>query len=168
MDLTHLFITVLHIRKDIAYETASTIITARQRLIQPKLARVSSSDRSIDDSLESKTYLSEEDDDRSISSGIISNEDSGSIFSENSDDNQRRDQNHFPKIINGKNRQFRSNKDGDSSDSHSIMNRITSYLSEVDWRVYNYITKHFLQNGSSACATNRSKRLFILNLSISR
>lgn len=146
LDLTRLFITVLHLRKDIAYETASTIIAARQRLIQPILADESSSNRSIDDSLESNTYSSDEDDDRSVSSGIISDKESETLSNENS---EHRDQkHHFPKNIQGKDRLIDSNKNTDSSNSHPIMNRITSYLSEVDWRVYNYITKHFLQNGS--------------------
>ena len=29
-----------------------------------------------------------------------------------------------------------------------VMRRMTTYLSEVDWRVFQYLTQHFLQNGN--------------------
>lgn len=94
-----------------------------------------------------------DDDDQSVSSGMMSIEESDTILSENdrasrSLSEEDTDSNHFPMNINRKNYQFHTNKNIFSSNSQPIMNRITSYLSEVDWRVYNYITKHFLQHGS--------------------
>lgn len=141
--MAHIFITFLHIRKDIAHEIASTIITARQHLIQP-ISTQKSSSSSI---LQSKSDLDEDSDVKSISSGIITSEDSQTIISEHSsisssisDDEHQRN---IPKNYNSY-----LNKNISSSNSQQIMNRIITYLSEVDWRVFNYITKYFLQNGS--------------------
>ncbi len=142
--MAHIFITFLHIRKDIAHEIASTIIATRQRLIQPISKQKSSSSTIII----SKTHISDESDNNdnaSISSGIVTAEDS-SISSSISDNNDEH-QNNFPEVIGRKKYNLYTNKSISSSNSQCIMNRITSYLSEVDWRVFNYITKHFLQNG---------------------
>jgi hypothetical protein len=133
LDLTHIFITFLHIRKDIASEIASAIISARQRLIQPISTQKSSSSTIIDDN---------DDDDQSASSGIITAEESDTIISEN-DDKDHADQNYFP-IMTSRNENIYS------SSSQRVMSRITAYLSEADWRVYNYLTKHFLQNGKQS------------------
>lgn len=135
LDLAHIFITFLHIRKDIAHEIASIIISARQHLIQPI---------SIEKSSSSSIVLSNENDDLSISSGIVTGEESDTVISEHSsvsnsiNDNNEQDQNKIHSYL---------NKNIYSSNSQQIMNRMTSYLSEVDWRVFNYITKYFLQNG---------------------
>ncbi len=145
--MAHIFITFLHIRKDIAYKIASTIIASRQDLIQTISTQKSSSS--------AKTHISEENDNdiESISSGIITAEDCDTIVSENSsisrsisDDNDE-DENNFPDIIRRKKYNLCTNKNICLSNSQRIMSRITTYLSEVDWRVFNYITKHFLQNG---------------------
>ncbi len=144
MDLAHIFITFLHIRKDIAYEIASTIVTARQNLIRTIPTEKSSSN----------TIIAEENDgdDTSISSGIVTVEDSDTIVSENnsisrstSDDDE--DQNISTNVIGRKKYDLYKNKIFSSSNSERIMSRIINYLSEVDWRVFNYITKHFIQNG---------------------
>ncbi len=145
MDLAHIFITFLHIRKDIAYEIASTIVTARQNLIRTIPTEKSSSN----------TIIAEENDgdDTSISSGIVTVEDSDTIVSENSsisrstsDDDE--DQNISTNVIGRKKYDLYKNKIFSSSNSERIMSRIINYLSEVDWRVFNYITKHFIQNGN--------------------
>jgi hypothetical protein len=144
LDLAHIFITFLHIRKDIAYEIASTIVTARQNLIRTIPTEKSSSN----------TIIAEENDgdDTSISSGIVTVEDSDTIVSENnsisrstSDDDE--DQNISTNVIGRKKYDLYKNKIFSSSNSERIMSRIINYLSEVDWRVFNYITKHFIQNG---------------------
>ncbi len=154
--MAHIFITFLHIRKDIAHEIASTIITARERLIQPISTEKSSSSTIIDNNIISKTHMSEENDndDASISSGIVTAEDSDTVVSENcstsrsiNDDDNDEDQNNFPDIIRRKKYNLHTNKNIHSSNSQHIMSRMISYLSETDWRVFNYITKHFLQNG---------------------
>jgi hypothetical protein len=138
--LAHIFITFLHIRKDIANEIASTIIAARQHLIQP----ISTSSSTIIDN-----------DDQSASSGIITTEESDTMISKNdstsrsiSDDNDLEDQNYFPIMASRKNYNLYTNKNISSSSAQCVMSRMTAYLSEADWRVYNYITKHFLQNGT--------------------
>ena len=148
-------IAFLHLRKDIAYETASTIIAARQRLIQPLSTDESSSSNTVDDSVESKMRMGDDDSDRSVSSGVSTSDENDTLISEYdqtsrsiSDDSGHKNRNHFPIITSTKNYRFYTNKNICSSNSQRVMNRITSYLSEVDWRVYNYITKHFLQNGS--------------------
>jgi len=147
LDLAHIFITFLHIRKDIAYEIAATIIAARQDLIQTISIQKSSSS--------AKTHISEENDNdvESISSGIMTAEDSDTIMSENSsisrsisDDNDE-DENNIPDIIRRKKYNLHTKKNICSSNSQRIMSRMTTYLSEIDWRVFNYITKYFLQNG---------------------
>jgi len=150
LDLAHIFITFLHIRKDIAYEIASTIITARQHLIRTIPTEKSSSNTIIEENFRSNTHIAEENDgdDTSISSGIVTVEDSDTIVSENSSISRStseddEDQN----VIGRKKYDLYKNKIFSSSNSERIMSRIINYLSEVDWRVFNYITKHFLQNG---------------------
>ncbi len=151
MDLAHIFITFLHIRKDIAYEIASTIIDARQRLIPPIATENSSSSTMIDNNITSKTRLSEENDndDASISSGIVTAEESDTVISENSGPSRSisDDQNNFPDFIQRKKYNLYMNKNISPSNPQRMMSRMTSYLSEADWRVFHYITKHFLQNG---------------------
>jgi hypothetical protein len=115
-------------RKDLAYEIASTIIAARQRLVSPISIQKSSS--IIDKKSMSHTHIN---DDTSISSGIVTGEDS-TVSESISDDDED--------VIRTK-----KNKNRMNYSSQRIMNRITTYLSEVDWRVFNYITKNFLQNG---------------------
>ncbi len=149
MDLAHIFITFLHIRKDIAYEIASTIIDARQRLIRQIPTQKSSSNAIINEKLISNEQ--NDIDDASISSGIVTGDESDTIVSENSntsrsisDDDE--DQNNMPDVIKRNKYNLYENKHIDSSKSQH-MSRITKYLSEADWRVFNYITKHFLQDG---------------------
>ncbi len=157
MDLAHIFITFLQIRKDIAYEIASIIITARQHLIRTIPTEKSSSNTTIDKNFRSNTHIAEEkdDDDASISSGIVTVEDSDTVMSENSsisrstsDDDE--DQNISTDVIGRKKYDLYKNKIFCSSNSERIMSRIINYLSEADWRVFNYITKHFLQNGKTS------------------
>jgi hypothetical protein len=139
LDLAHVFITFLHIRKDIAYEIASTIIDARQRLIRQIPTQESLSNKDMNEENDS--------DDASISSGIITADvsDNSSTSRSISDDDE--DQNNIPEIMKRKKYSLFKNKMIDSSNSQRVMNRITTYLSEADWRVFNYITKHFLQDG---------------------
>lgn len=42
---------------------------------------------------------------------------------------------------------FHKHKFAHPSNSLPVMRRMTTYLSEVDWRVFHYLTEHFLQNG---------------------
>ncbi|CAF3669561.1 unnamed protein product [Rotaria sp. Silwood1] len=143
LDLAHTFINFLHIRKDIAYEIASTIIDARQRLVPSKLTQKSSSSTNIDENFLSNIYINEENDndDTSISSGIITAEDSDTIVNENSKTSRSISDSRTKYNLDKKKIFYLSN-------SQRIMNRIITYLSEVDWRVFNYLTKHFLQNGT--------------------
>ncbi|CAF4265277.1 unnamed protein product, partial [Rotaria sp. Silwood2] len=146
LDLAHIFINFLHIRKDIAYEIASTIIDARQRLIQLNPTEKSSSTTNIDENFISDIHINDENDndDTSISSGIVTAEDSDTIVNENNKTSKSISNN----SDSDRRKTYYVNKNKIFSLSHSqrIMNRITTYLSEVDWRVFNYITKHFLQN----------------------
>ncbi|CAF4450047.1 unnamed protein product, partial [Rotaria sp. Silwood2] len=148
LDLAHIFINFLHIRKDIAYEIASTIIDARQRLIQLNPTEKSSSTTNIDENFISDIHINDENDndDTSISSGIVTAEDSDTIVNENNKTSKSISNN----SDSDRRKTYYVNKNKIFSLSHSqrIMNRITTYLSEVDWRVFNYITKHFLQNGT--------------------
>ncbi|CAM4915049.1 unnamed protein product [Rotaria socialis] len=135
LDLANIFINFLHIRKDIAYEIASAIIDARQHLIEFPLTEKSSSSTMFDDA--------------SISSSIVTAEDSDTAMNESSYTSRSmskdaKNQNHLKKRRSNP----AKNKITYSSTSQRVMNRIITYLSEVDWRVFNYITKHFLQKST--------------------
>ena len=131
LDLAHSFITFLHMKKDRAHEVASAIINARQYLIRnPQLHTTSSNTMNYKDDVSIA-------DDRSISSGVISVQNSDATLSE---ENSRIDDDD---IFTSDNR----NRNLHNSKSQSIMNRMTTYLSNADWRVFNYITKTFLQDG---------------------
>jgi hypothetical protein len=139
LDLAHVFITFLHIRKDIAYEIASTIIDARQHLIRQIPTQESLSNRDMNEENDS--------DDASISSGIITVDVSENSSTSRSIIDDDEDQNNVPEIMKRKKYSLFKNKMIDLLNSQRVMNRITTYLSEADWRVFNYITKHFLQDG---------------------
>ncbi|CAF0888177.1 unnamed protein product [Adineta ricciae] len=133
LDLAHSFINFLHMKKDRAHEVASAIINARQHLLRnPQQYTTASNTMNYEDDVSVA-------DDRSISSGVISIENSDITLSEedstvNDDDD----------IFTSDNR----SRNLHNSNSQCIMNRISTYLSNVDWRIFNYITKTFLQNGT--------------------
>lgn len=130
----------LHIRKDIAYEIASNIINTREQLVQSMATETSLSSTITERKFMSDMYINEENDrdDTSISSGIITSEDSDTVIHKN-DDDVKNQNNHSDAT--------REKQNNSSNSQSNMMNRITIYLSKVDWRVFNYITKYFLQNG---------------------
>ncbi|CAF1222036.1 unnamed protein product [Adineta ricciae] len=135
LDLAHSFINFLHMKKDYAHEVASAIINARQYLLRyPQQRTTSSNTMNYEDDVSIA-------DDRSLSSGVISIQNSDITLSEQ--DNTVNDDDDDD-LLTSDNR----SRDLHNSKSQCIMNRICTYLSNVDWRIFNYITKTFLRNGS--------------------
>ncbi|CAF0769866.1 unnamed protein product [Adineta steineri] len=155
MELAHIFINFIFLRKDIAYEIASIIIAARRHLL-PSLPIQTSSSTSVNSKNRiSMTSMNDrhDADDTSISFGMVSVENSDTMASENSSTTQSitdddKDHNISMNIIRRKKYDLYKNKTMCSLKSPCVMSRITNYLSKADWRVFNYITKYFLQNGT--------------------
>ena len=154
MDLSYIFTNFLHIRKDIAYEIASAIIDARQRLVQHSTTQKFSSNGIRNENSISNIRVNEEndDDDVSLSSGIISAKDSHTIVKKSSSKSNcisdgDEYQNDNPNNVSINRYNIQRNKILNLTNPQCNMNRMTTYLSEVDWRVFNYITQYFLQKG---------------------
>jgi hypothetical protein len=162
LELAHIFVTFLHMRKDTANEVASIIISARERLRRSLPTPKPSSDSLNDESGRSRTYVNEGDgiEDASISSGVATVDDSTSrsTIDDEEDHNIPRTMNTGAKYDPYKNKWIFP-----SSNSPHTMSRMTAYLSKVDWRVFNYITKYFLQNGTTFCILHK-RRTVVLSI----
>ena len=148
LDLAHSLINFLHMKKDHAHEVASAILNARRYLLRnPQQHTTSSNTMNYEDDVSVA-------DDRSLSSKVISIQNSDLTLSEE-DSTVNDDDDIF--TSNNKSRNLHNSK------SQCIMNRISTYLSNVDWRIFNYITKTFLQNGrTNFCFTFNKYMLFFL------
>lgn len=124
---------------------ASTIINARESLVATKSTKTSVPSTIINKKLQSNLDQdNERDDTTSNSSGIVTAEDSDTSTNV-SDDGENQDL--HSNILRKDNYRRYKSKRFSVSNSQCTMYRITMYLSTADWRIFNYITKNFLQNG---------------------